>query len=159
LSSRSCAALIELRMMICDPITSVCMMSEPDRGPIQSGAQVDSTCLDHEVIPNSSDHFLYVTHSSCEGMLNRLPTIGRRLGPGGYDNCFLLEYHTNRVKLNKIVNMSRGIMSDRARMDIASVCGGLLALEGKECARSTFMITSLACVTAQEYQKIGSRLT
>ena len=55
-------------------------------------------------------------------MLNRFPTIGRRLGPGGYDNRFLVEYHTNRVKLDKTDKMARGIMSERARMNFASMC-------------------------------------
>src|SRR6266436_894359 len=81
-------------------------------------------CLHHKLVPKSSDHFLYVTHSSCEGMLNKLPTIGRRLGPGGYGKRFLPEYHTNNVQLNKIIKMPRGITSDWTRMDIASVRRG-----------------------------------
>ena len=56
-------------------------------------------------------------------MLNRLPTIGKRLGPGGYGSCFLPKYHVYRVKPNKTVKMARGIMSNRERMDIMCVGG------------------------------------
>src|SRR6266849_6518503 len=92
-------------------------------------------------------------------MLNRLPTIGRRLGPGGYGRRFFPGYHTNRAQLNKIVKMPRGNTSDRARMDMAiGQCGeGTVGLEGE---------TSLRCVSfynhksnAQEFQKVRSRLT
>ena len=93
-------------------------------------------------------------------MLNRLPTIGRRLGPGGYGKRFLPEYHANRVQLNKIVKMPRGNRSDRARMDMASVGRGITGTEALEGERS------LRCVNfydhksnAQEFQKVRSRLT
>jgi len=77
-------------------------------------------------------------------MLNRLPTTGRRLGPGGYGKRFLPEYHANMVQLNKIVKTLKGITSDRVGMDMTSVRRGItstVALEG--CDASTLITTSL----------------
>jgi hypothetical protein len=77
-------------------------------------------------------------------MLNRLPTIGRRLGPGGYGKRFLREYHTNRVQLNKTDKIPRGNKSDRVRVDMVSVkrrITGTVALEEKRslrCVRVNF---------------------
>jgi hypothetical protein len=36
-------------------------------------------------------------------MLNNLPTIGIRLGPGGYGKNILLAYNANHAKLNRSV--------------------------------------------------------
>ena len=83
-------------------------------------------------------------------MPNRLPTIGRRLGPGGYGKRFLPEYHTNRAQQNKTVKIPRGNTSDRERVDMGSVGSGIagtVALEGKR---------SLRCVQVNLY---GHKLT
>jgi len=40
-------------------------------------------------------------------MLIRLPTIGRRLGPGGYGKRFLPGFHTNHANANKSVKAPR----------------------------------------------------
>jgi hypothetical protein len=54
-----------------------------------------------------------VTHLSCGGMLNKLPMIGIRLGPGGYDMNILLAYNTNHAKLNRSILRNQGKSSYR----------------------------------------------
>jgi hypothetical protein len=56
---------------------------------------------------------MQVTHPSCGGMLNKLPTIGIRLGPGGYGKNILLAYNTNHAKLNRSIETRENVISKR----------------------------------------------